>query len=630
MTLQKLALNPGVNKEKTSYSNENSWVESDKVRFRQGYAERIGGWTRTSVNTFLGTCRSLFNWVTLGGANYIGVGTNLKFYVSQGGAYYDVTPLRATTSAGDVTFAATNGSSTITVTDASHGAAADEFVTFSDAASLGGLITAEVLNQNYQIASVTNANTFTITAKDTSGDTVTANASDSGNGGSSVVGKYEISVGTATAIPLIGWSAGTWGSGTWGNGTSSDTLRLLRLWSQSAFGEDLVLAFRQGALYYWDSSGGLTSRAVLVSSLASASDVPTVTNMVLVSDVSRFVFCFGANTLGTSTQDPLLIRWSDQESVVNWTPAATNQAGSLRLSRGSSIITAAQARQEILVWTDSALYALQYVGAPIVWSSQLVGDHISVISQNCVAYANGASYWMGIDKFYVYDGTTKQLRCDLRRHIFNDINREQVDQVFAGTIEAFHEVWWFYPSLDSNSIDKYVVYNYQQDVWYYGTLARTAWIDSGLRDYPIGATYTNNLVEHENGVDDNETGTPTAITATISSAQFDVDDGDRFAFIWRVLPDITFEGSTADSPTATLSLLPLNNSGSGYNDPTSEGGSNSGSITRTATLPIEKYTQQLNTRVRARQLQLKIESTTSGVIWQLGSPRIDIRSDGRR
>ena len=630
MTLQKLALNPGVNKEKTSYSNENSWVESDKVRFRQGYAERIGGWTRTSVNTFLGTCRSLFNWVTLGGANYIGVGTNLKFYVSQGGAYYDVTPLRATTSAGDVTFAATNGSSTITVTDASHGAAADEFVTFSDAASLGGLITAEVLNQNYQIASVTNANTFTITAKDTSGDTVTANASDSGNGGSSVVGKYEISVGTATAIPLIGWSAGTWGSGTWGNGTSSDTLRLLRLWSQSAFGEDLVLAFRQGALYYWDSSGGLTSRAVLVSSLASASDVPTVTNMVLVSDVSRFVFCFGANTLGTSTQDPLLIRWSDQESVVNWTPAATNQAGSLRLSRGSSIITAAQARQEILVWTDSALYALQYVGAPIVWSSQLVGDHISVISQNCVAYANGASYWMGIDKFYVYDGTTKQLRCDLRRHIFNDINREQVDQVFAGTIEAFHEVWWFYPSLDSTSIDKYVVYNYQQDVWYYGTLARTAWIDSGLRDYPIGATYTNNLVEHENGVDDNETGTPTAITATISSAQFDVDDGDRFAFIWRVLPDITFEGSTADSPTATLSLLPLNNSGSGYNDPTSEGGSNSGSITRTATLPIEKYTQQLNTRVRARQLQLKIESTTSGVIWQLGSPRIDIRSDGRR
>jgi len=630
MTLQKLALNPGVNKEKTSYSNENSWVESDKVRFRQGYAERIGGWTRTSVNTFLGTCRSLFNWVTLGGANYIGVGTNLKFYVSQGGAYYDVTPLRATTSAGDVTFAATNGSSTITVTDASHGAAADEFVTFSDAASLGGLITAEVLNQNYQIASVTNANTFTITAKDTSGDTVTANASDSGNGGSSVVGKYEISVGTATAIPLIGWSAGTWGSGTWGNGTSSDTLRLLRLWSQSAFGEDLVLAFRQGALYYWDSSGGLTSRAVLVSSLASASDVPTVTNMVLVSDVSRFVFCFGANTLGTSTQDPLLIRWSDQESVVNWTPAATNQAGSLRLSRGSSIVTAAQARQEILVWTDSALYALQYVGAPIVWSSQLVGDHISVISQNCVAYANGASYWMGIDKFYVYDGTTKQLRCDLRRHIFNDINREQVDQVFAGTIEAFHEVWWFYPSLDSNSIDKYVVYNYQQDVWYYGTLARTAWIDSGLRDYPIGATYTNNLVEHENGVDDNETGTPTAITATISSAQFDVDDGDRFAFIWRVLPDITFEGSTADSPTATLSLLPLNNSGSGYNDPTSEGGSNSGSITRTATLPIEKYTQQLNTRVRARQLQLKIESTTSGVIWQLGSPRIDIRSDGRR
>jgi len=628
MTLQKLALNPGVNKEKTSYSNENSWVESDKVRFRQGYAERIGGWTRISINTFLGVCRSLFNWVTLGGANYIGVGTHLKFYLSQGGAYYDITPLRSTTSAGDVTFAATNGSSTITVTDTAHGALVDNFVTFSGAASLGGLITADVLNQNYQVISVPSDNTFTITAKDTSGSTVTANSSDSGNGGSSTVGKYEIPTGTATPVPFIGWSAGTWGSGTWGNGTSSTTV--LRLWSQASFGEDLVFAPREGALYYWDATGGKTTRAVLVSSLAGASDVPTVVNTVLVSDVSRFVFCFGANTLGTSTQDPLLIRWSDQESVVNWTPAATNQAGSLRLSRGSSIITAAQARQEILVWTDASLYALQYVGAPIVWNSQLVGDHISIISQNCVAYANGASYWMGIDKFYVYDGTTKQLRCDLRRHIFNDINRTQVDQVFAGTIEAFHEVWWFYPSADSTTIDKYAVYNYQQDIWYYGTLARTAWIDSGLRNFPLGATYTNNLVEHENGVDDNETSTPTAITATISSAQFDVDDGHRFAFIWRILPDITFEGSTADSPTATMSLLPLNNSGSGYNDPTSEGGSNSGSITRTATLPIEKYTQQLNTRVRARQLQLKIESTTSGVIWQLGSPRIDIRPDGRR
>ena len=628
MTLQKLSLSPGVNREKTSYSNENSWFECDKVRFRQGFAERIGGWTRISNNTFLGICRSLLNWVTLSGANFLGVGTHLKFYISQGGAYYDVTPIRSTTSAGDVTFAATNGSSTITITDTSHGALVNDYVTFSDAASLGGNVIAAVLNQEYQIASVPTANTYTITAKDTDGDTVTANASDSGNGGSSTVGAYQISVGYNIAVPIIGWSGGTWGGGTWGTGSSSAAA--LRLWSQSTFGEDLVFVPRGGGVYYWDSSAGTGNRAVLVSSLGSASDVPTVANTVLVSDVSRFVFCFGANTINTTTQDPLLIRWSDQESVVNWTPAATNQAGSLRLSQGSSIITASQSRQEILVWTDSALYNLQYVGAPIVWNSQLVGQHTSIASQNAVGYANGVSYWMGMDKFYKYDGSIQQLRCDLRRYIFNDINSTQMDQVFAGTVEAFHEVWWFYCSSDSTTIDKYVVYNYEQDIWYYGTLTRTAWLDSGLQDYPLAATYNNNLVEHENGIDDNETTTPAAISANISSAQFDIDDGDRFSFVKRVIPDITFDGSTADSPSATLSLIPYNSSGSGISDPTSEGGSNSGTITRSATAPVEKYTDRLDIRIRARQIALKIESSGSGVTWQLGSPRIDIRADGRR
>ena len=628
MTLKKLSLNPGVNREKTSYSNEDSWFECDKVRFRQGFAERIGGWTRISNATFLGICRSLLNWITLTGANYLGIGTHLKFYIGQGGAYYDVTPLRATTSAGDVTFAATNGSSTITVTDTDHGAVVNDFVTFSGAASLGGNVVAAVLNQNYQIVSVPSANTFTITAKDTSGSTVTANSSDSGNGGSSTVGAYEVSVGYDIAVPVIGWSGGTWGTGVWGTGTSSASE--LRLWSQATFGEDLVFAPRGGALYYWDSSSGTGSRGVLVSSLASASDVPTVTNTVLVSDVSRFVFCFGANTINTTTQDLLLIRWSDQESVVNWTPAATNQSGSLRLSRGSSIITASQSRQEVLVWTDSALYNLQYVGAPIVWNSQIVGEHISIASQNAVAYADGVSYWMGMDKFYLYDGRTRQLQCDLRRYVFSDINTSQIDQVFAGTIESFHEVWWFYCSADSNTIDKYVVFNYQQEIWYYGTLTRTAWIDSGLQDYPIAATYSNNLVEHENGVDDNETTTPAAISANISSAQFDIDDGNNFAFIRRVVPDITFDGSTASNPSATLSLIPYNSSGSGISDPTSEGGSNSGTITRSATAPVEKYTDRLDIRIRARQMALKIESSGSGVTWQLGSPRIDIRADGRR
>tara|TARA_R100000951_G_scaffold29575_5_gene25590 strand:- start:3422 stop:5308 length:1887 start_codon:yes stop_codon:yes gene_type:complete len=628
MTLKKLNLRPGVNREKTSYSNEDSWFECDKVRFRQGFAERIGGWTRISNNTFLGLCRSLFNWVTLTGANFLGVGTHLKFYVSQGGAYYDVTPLRATTAAGDVTFAATNGSSTLTVTDTAHGALVNDFVTFSGAATLGGLVTATVLNQEYQIASVVDANSYTLTAKDADGNTVTANASDSGNGGSSVVGKYQISVGYDIAVPISGWSGGTWGGGTWGTGSTSESS--LRLWTQASFGEDLVIVPRGGSIYYWDSSNGTGNRAVAVSSLANASDVPTVTNTVLVSDVSRFVFCLGANTISTAIQDPLLIRWSDQESVVNWTPAATNQAGSLRLSQGSSIVTARQSRQEILVWTDSSLYALQYVGAPIVWSSQLVGQHTSIASQNAVGYANGVSYWMGMDKFYSYDGSIRQLRCDLRRHVFNDINTRQMDQVFAGTVEAFHEVWWFYCSKDSTTIDKYIVYNYEQDIWYYGTLTRTAWLDSGLQDFPLAATYNNNVVEHENGIDDNETTTPTAISANISSAQFDIDDGDRFSFVNRVVPDITFDGSTADNPAATLSLIPFNSSGSGISDPTSQGGSNSGGITRSAIAPVEKYTDRLDIRIRARQMSLKIESSGAGVIWQLGSPRIDIRADGRR
>jgi hypothetical protein len=402
------------------------------------------------------------------------------------------------------------------------------------------------------------------------------------------------------------------------------------LWSQSNFGEDLVFGPRGGAIYYWDATSGATTRGVLLSSLGGASGVPTVQNYILISDISRFVFCFGSNDIGTATQDPMLIRWSDQEDATNWTPAATNQAGSLRLSRGTEIVTAAQSRQEVLVWTNSAMYSLQYVGAPAVWTAQLVGENTSIASQNAVAYANGVAYWMGIDKFYKYDGRTQALPCDLRKFVFNDFNDLQYNQVFAGTNEAFHEVWWFYCSASSSTVDRYVVYNYVQNIWYYGTMARTAWLDSGLRNYPLAATYSNNLVNHEFGVDDNETGTPAAINAYISSAEFDLDDGHKFAFIWRVLPDITFDGSTAGSPQATMTLLPLKSSGSGYNDPASEGGTNSSTVTRTAVLPVEQYTGQIYTRVRGRQLAMKIESDALGVHWQLGAPRIDMRPDGRR
>ena len=404
----------------------------------------------------------------------------------------------------------------------------------------------------------------------------------------------------------------------------------MRLWSQSNFGEDLIFGPRGGAVYYWDVSSGTSSRAVNISTLGGASDTPTVQNFILVSDINRFVFCFGANTIGTSTQDPMLIRWSDQEDAANWTPSATNQAGSLRLSRGTEIVTAKQSRQEVLVWTDSSVYSLQYLGGQAVWGAQIVGDNISVASQNAVAYASGASFWMGRDKFYMYDGRTQPLPCDLRRYVFNDFNEAQIDQVFAGTNEEFHEIWWFYCSADSTSVNRYVVYNYLDKVWYYGNLSRSAWLDSGTREHPLAATYSNNLVNHEEGVDDNETATTTAIDAFITSAEFDLDDGHRFSFIWRVLPDMTFDGSTASSPAAIMTFFPLKNSGSGYTSPASAGGTSSGTITRTAVVPVEAFTEQINTRVRGRQMAIKISSGELGVQWQLGSPRLDMRPDGRR
>jgi hypothetical protein len=621
MPLKKLALKPGVNRERTRYSNETGWYECDKVRFRQGYPEKIGGWQRISNNTFQGVCRSLWSWVTLGSQNFVGVGTNLKFYIELGGVYYDITPIRTTTT-NAATFAATNGSATITVTDASHGALVGDFVTFSGAASLGGDITADVLNQEYEIQTVPSSNTYTIIA------TATANASDTGNGGGSVTAAYQISVGDDISVPLTGWGGGAWSSGVWGTGGTTDSP--MRLWSQSNFGEDLIFGPRGGAVYYWDVSSGTSSRSVNISTLGGASDTPTVQNFILVSDISRFVFCFGANTIGTSTQDPMLIRWSDQEDAANWTPSATNQAGSLRLSRGTEIVTAQQSRQEVLVWTDSSVYSLQYLAGQTVWGAQIVGDNISVASQNAVAYASGISFWMGRDKFYMYDGRTQPLPCDLRRYVFNDFNEAQLDQVFAGTNEEFHEIWWFYCSADSSVVDRYVVYNYLDKVWYYGNLSRSAWLDSGTREHPLAATYSNNLVNHEEGVDDNETATTTAIDAFITSAEFDLDDGHRFSFIWRVLPDMTFDGSTASSPAAIMTFYPLKNSGSGYTSPASAGGTSSGTITRTAVVPVEAFTEQINTRVRGRQMAIKISSDELGVQWQLGSPRLDMRPDGRR
>ena len=702
MALKKLTLKPGVNKENTRYTNENGWFISDKMRFRQGTPEKIGGWIRISASVFQGVCRSLWNWVTLTSLNLIGVGTNLKFYIESGGAYNDITPIRAYSTINNNPFALT-ASTTVTVTDTAHGCYTGDFVTFSGATDIGGggtNVTASVLNQNFQVT-VIDANTYTIVISVTPNATAIAA---SPGGGSGVIAAYEIHAGPAYAVAITGWGGGAWGSGSWGFGTNS--VNAIQLWSQNNFGEDLIFGPRGGGIYYWSAQIGVTpltftvtiaspavvtavlrngtavvlnttgalptglsvgvvyyvvgstgttcnlsltfggaainttgtqsgtqtisDRGIDITQLGGASDCPTIQNTIFVADVSRFVFAFGCNDYGSTIQDPMLLRWSDQESVTNWTPSATNQAGSIRLSHGSEIVTVVQTRQEIVVWTDSSLYSLQYQGPPVVWSSQLLGDNISIIGPNAAVVASGVIYWMGVEKFYKYDGRVQTMRCDLLRHIFQDINLSQSAQVFAGTNEGFNEVWWFYCSQNSTEIDLYVIYNYSEDVWSYGTLGRTAWLDSGLRDHPLAATYSYNLVNHEQGNDDNQTGTPAAIAAVIGSAEFDIDDGDHFGFVWRMLPDITFRGSDTASPQVTMTLIPMQNSGSGYNSPISLGGNSDATVTRTSTSVIEQFTGQVYVRVRGRQMIIQVESNQLGCAWQLGRPRIDIKQDGRR
>jgi hypothetical protein len=617
LAIQSVKLKPGINREGTRYTNEGGWYDGDKIRFRQGTPEKIGGWTRISASVFLGVCRSLGNWVTLGGQNLIGAGTHLKFYISNVGNYNDVTPIRATVSLTNP-FTTVSGSATVTVTDANGGYINGDYVTFSNASAVGGI----TIDGEYVVSSsaISAAGTYTITAA--------SNASSSATGGGTVSAAYQINVGNAFATILTGWGASSWGSGAWNVGESS--VAPVRFWSQSNFGEDLIFGPEGGSIYYWDATNGVTTRGVLLSSLGGASNVPIFQNIILVSDISRFVFCFGTNEVGSATLDPTLLRWSDQEDATNWTPSAINQAGSLRLSRGTKIVAASQARQEILVWTDSSLYSLQYVGAPAVWAATLVGENISIASRNSVAYANGIAYWMGKDKFYMYDGRSQPLQCDVRKYVFNDFDTDQYGQVFSGTNEAFHEVWWFYCSSGSTTIDSYVIYNYLEKIWYYGTLARTAWLDSGLRDKPLAATYNLNLVDHETGIDDNIGATAAAISAYVVSSDFDIGDGDRFSLVNRVIPDVSFDGSTATNPVTTMTLYALASSGSGYNSPASEGGSSNATITRTASSPVEVFTDLINIRVRGRQLAMKFESSAAGVTWQLGTSRLDIRPDGRR
>ena len=618
MALKALKIQPGVDRENTRYFNESKWYESDKVRFRAGTPEKIGGWARISADTFLGVCRSLWLWVTLAGLQLLGVGTNIKFYIGRGGSYYDITPLRSTVTLGADPFATVSGSPTVTVTAAAHGATAGSYVTYSGATVVAGL----TLNSEYQIQTVINPNSYTITASANASSTTTG-------GGAAVVAAYQINIGLAIQTPLSGWGSGFWGLGAWGSGAGN--VEPLRLWSQSNFGEDLVFSPRGGGLYYWDASAGTGVRAVNVTTMSGASNVPTVVNTVMVSDTSRFVLCFGCNELGASTIDPMLIRWSDQEDVTMWTPAPTNQSGSIRLSHGSEIVTALQSRQEIMVWTDSSLYSLQFLGAPIVWGSTLLGDNTSIISPNSAVFASGVAYWMGDDKFYTYQGKINTLPCSLRQYVFSDLNKQQADQICTGTIEQYNEVWWFYPSANSTVIDRYVVYNYLEQTWYYGTMGRTAWIDAGAgSDYPVAATYLNNLVQHEVGVDDVSGDIPVAIESYVVSGEFDIEDGQSLGFIWRMLPDVTFRNSTSNTPQLTLSVFPMLNSGSGYSTPPSVAGSADAAVARVGNYTVEQFTGQIYTRIRGRQIVLKVHCDQVGTQWQLGLPRIDIKSDGRR
>ena len=779
MPLQKLQFRPGVNREGTTLSNEGGWFDCDKIRFRSCYPEKIGGWqadtgaiyptaptgtfaaggTSTSATvpsgtgTYWGVAKSLWNWINLAGYNLLSLGTSLKFYIqnSSGGAYNDITPIRLTTSAGDVTFAATAGSYTITVTDTAHGVQVGDFVIFSGAASLGGAITATVLNREYQVQTVPSINTYTITSS------VAATSGDSGNGGGSTVGNYQIPTGYNTFTYGTGYGAGGYGgslgpsyittlnggisasstsaitvvsttgfasSGTIWIGTEGITYTAitgttfqgtitrgyqstaaahssgdqvsqypstatgygspattgvgiqLRLWSQSNYGEDLVFNARGGPMYYWANNSSVnvydrgqiiqagTAVTVKGGSFTPDNYCPSLVNFVLVSDSSRFTFAFGCNdptgTYASTVLDPLQVRWSDQNTLATWQPLITNQAGGIRLSHGSAIITAIQARQEILVFTDASVYSFQYLGAPYVWNNQLLADNISIISPNAAATVNNVTYWMGADKFYMYSGRVETLPCALRQYIYGNINMTEAFQFVSGTNEGYNEIWWCYASITGTTstgengtgtaanpnqlIDRYVIYNHLERTWYYGTWngttarPRTAWLDSPLRAEPMSAigynsngSYTNGgLVYQETGVDNNETGTPVAIDAYVQSSDFDIGDGHNFGFVWRLIPDVSFDGSTSAAPAVNFTVRPRQNPGANYGDSDNPAVTSKVSYATTTTYNVQQFTQQVFVRIRGRQMAFRLESNTLGTQWQLGAPRIDVRADGRR
>jgi hypothetical protein len=733
MPLQKLQFRPGVNREGTDYANEGGWYACDKVRFRSGYPEKIGGWIRLSNNTFVGICRALWNWITLNGSNLLGVGTNLKYYVEQGGGYNDITPIRATfTTASTPTttncITTTNGSNVITVDYTAYGGITNDFVTISGATAVGGIPASE-LNAEHQITYV-DLDTFTFTVASNATSTATG-------GGNTITMAFQINTGLDTFITGNGWGSGPWptyiatsltnpftctspsttvtvtqtahglsnGNSVYFNSISGNVCGLasepfvkafsitvvnvnaytfstviggntyttsdngptggtvivstpvapfrgwgaegdiglgqqMRLWTQDNFGEDLVLAPRGGSVYYWTAFTGLTVRAELLNDVSDNKGfdgqfVPNTTNQVLGSAIQRFVICMGANpydpTDPNTPFDPMLVRWSDQENPYDWVPAATNQSGEYRVNIGSFIMCAESTRQEILVWTDAAIYSMQYLGPPFVWGFQLLQDNISVMGPNATISINNVTYWMGVDKFYVYSGRVETLPCTLWQYVFEDINKDQAFQAFAASNDRYNEVWWFYCSANSNSVDKYVIYNYLERTWSYGTMERTAWLDSPLRQFPMAAyPLDHRILFHEANVDDVSGLTPVPIESYIQSSDFDIGDGHNFGFVWRILPDITFNGSNVNEPKVTMTVRPRRNSGAQYGIADTPDVQSDQNYTGQRNYDVQLFDGQVYTRLRGRQMAFRITSTDLGVAWQLGSPRIDIRPDGKR
>tara|TARA_R100001082_G_scaffold10953_1_gene5968 strand:+ start:682 stop:2550 length:1869 start_codon:yes stop_codon:yes gene_type:complete len=622
MPLQKITFRPGINREGTAYDNEGGWFDCNLVRFRKGRPEKFGGWEKLTSNTYLGTVRALHPWIALEGTKYLGLGSHLKYYIESGGNFNDVTPIRSTTSAGDVTFSATNGDATITVADTAHGAVQNDFVTFSGASSLGGNITAAVLNQEYQVATVVNANSYTIEAKDTSGTTVTANSSDSGNGGSSVVGTYQVNVGLDVYVPGTGWGLNGWGIGAFGQATALSDTNQLRTWTHDNFGENLIINQRNGGIFRWLESGGLTTRAVELSAISGANLVPTKALQVLTSEKDRHLIVLGADPISGSTRtgtiDPMLVAFSDQENELDFEPLTTNTAGSLRLSSGSSIIGGVKARQETLIWTDTALYSMQFIGPPFTFGINLINEGTGLISPKGAITAPNGVYWMSYNNFYSYNGSVQTLPCSVHNYVFNDINLIQSFKIHAFTIKDKSEVGWFYCSSGSDEIDRYVIYNYVENIWFYGQLIRTAWLDSGIENYPR-AVANSYLFQQEKGFNDD--GSPMT-NVFIESSDLDIGDGEQFSFLKRIIPDYKFI-EDLNSGNVNIVLKTRNFPGD--------------SLATNSTNAVSANTQQVYVRSRSRQIALRFESdddaTNDGNLsigWRLGATRIDIKPDGKR